>query len=46
MSEQINILNPQWRRNISEEKYTFVDQHKGQKQEEIKDNLEFYGLVG
>lgn len=44
MSEQMNILKAQWR-NISEVKYAFVDQHKGQEQEKIKDNLKFYGLV-
>lgn len=45
MSEQMNILKAQWRRNISEVKYTFADQHKGQEHEEIRDNLEFHGLV-
>ena len=45
MSEQMNILKVQWRRHISEVKYTFVDQHKGQEQEEIKDNPKFFGLL-
>lgn len=44
MSKQMNILKAQWR-NISEVKYTFADQHKGQEHEEIKDNLKFHGLV-
>lgn len=41
----MNILKAQWRRNISEVKYAFANQHKGQEHEEIRDNLKCHGLV-
>lgn len=46
MSEQMNTLKAQWRKNISKVKYTLFDQHQGQEHEEIKDNPKFHGLVG